>query len=463
MNSVQSSMMIVDDQMAALRNNLRSSFEEFHTKVAAARGKVRKSADSVLEYNKMMGEVEGGMERLGIVEAAARKEYDESKELLMDRRSQAGEIAVKCMEFGLKIAAQNLEVDKLTIDIDNVLSKHVVTPEKKLALLMKKKGKLIKSGYNGLDIYRPNFRKAHEDSKSHFRSFELGDAAAAAGKNTKIIMVVGMTGAGKSLQINNLINFILGVNYDDDFRFKLILEEDEFEDRRKVLGSDSRSLAESMTRFVTSYTLHHQEGFRVPYSLVLIDTPGFADSSGIARDAGTIQTISKFFNDQTINIREISNICLIIQASTAKLTEEQVYVFSAVLDIFGNDVVENISILFTFADAQPPPAQEVVKKAEIPHAEGAVFKFNNSAVYAGRGDASVEFFWKFGFDSLEKYFLHLGKVTPASLDQTKTVLEKREQLQFYLDDLQKKIHDGMDKLKAIESISMDIMTVQVIL
>ena len=121
------------------------------------------------------------------------------------------------------------------------------------------------------------------------------------------------------------------------------------------------------------------------------------------------------------------------------------------------------SILFTFADAQPPPAQEVVKKAEIPHAEGAVFKFNNSAVYAGRGDPSVEFFWKFGFKSLDKYFLHLGKVTPASLDVTKTVLEKRDRLQFYLDDLQKKIHDGMDKLKAIESISMDIMTVQVLL
>ena len=121
------------------------------------------------------------------------------------------------------------------------------------------------------------------------------------------------------------------------------------------------------------------------------------------------------------------------------------------------------SILFTFADAQPPPAAEVVKKAEIPHAEGAVFKFNNSAVYAGcrGGDQSIEFFWKFGFDSLEKYFLHLGRVTPASLDQTKAVLEKRECLQFYLDDLQKKIHDGMDKLKAIESISMEIMTVQV--
>ena len=109
-----------------------------------------------------------------------------------------------------------------------------------LFCLSRKRGKLIKSGHNGLDIFRPNFRKVHEDSKSYFRSFELGDKAAADGRNTKIIMMVGMTGAGKSLQINNLVNFILGVNYDDDFRFKLILEEDEFEDRRKVLGSDSR-------------------------------------------------------------------------------------------------------------------------------------------------------------------------------------------------------------------------------
>ncbi len=103
----------------------------------------------------------------------------------------------------------------------------------------------------------------------------------------------------------------------------------------------------------------------------------------------------------------------------------------------------------------------MVKKAEIPHHHNAVFKFNNSAVYAGRGDLSVEFFWKFGYDSLGKYFQHLGSIVDASLDQTKSVLDKRERLQFYLDHLQKKIHDGMDKLKAIESMSEDIMKIQV--
>ena len=44
-----------------------------------------------------------------------------------------------------------------------------------------------------------------------------------------------------------------------------------------------------MTRYVTSYVMHHQDGFRVDYSVTLIDTPGFADSSGIDTDAVTIQ------------------------------------------------------------------------------------------------------------------------------------------------------------------------------
>ena len=61
-------------------------------------------------------------------------------------------------------------------------------------------------------------------------------------------------------------------------------------------------------------------------------------------------------------INELSCIGLVIQSSIARLTAEQTHVFNAVLNIFGNDVNENISLLFTFADAQAPPALEVVKK-----------------------------------------------------------------------------------------------------
>ena len=120
----------------------------------------------------------------------------------------------------------------------------------------------------------------------------------------------------------------------------------------------------------------------------------------------------------------------------------------------------NCSILFTFADAQPPPAMEVVKKANIPHNNETMFKFNNSAVYASRDDESTGFFWNFGYKSLEKYFDNLGKITPVSLDTTKNVLAYRDWLQYYLERLRLEIDNGMEKLQNIESVNFEIMRLQ---
>ncbi|XP_039598930.1 verrucotoxin subunit beta-like, partial [Polypterus senegalus] len=44
-------------------------------------------------------------------------------------------------------------------------------------------------------------------------------------KPSKTVMVLGATGSGKSTMINGMVNYILGVKWKDDFRFKLIHEE----------------------------------------------------------------------------------------------------------------------------------------------------------------------------------------------------------------------------------------------
>ena len=77
-------------------------------------------------------------------------------------------------------------------------------------------------------------------------------------------MMAGMTGAGKSLMVNNIVNFVYGVNCEDDFRFKLILEADELADRT----DGTTDIADSMTRFVTGYRLNYQKGFRVRYEFL---------------------------------------------------------------------------------------------------------------------------------------------------------------------------------------------------
>ncbi len=268
--------------------------------------------------------------------------------------------------------------------------------------------------------------------------------------------MVGMTGAGKSLMLNNMVNYIYGVSFQDSFRFKLIHEEDEISDRQ-LTGDNSTSHADSMTRWLSSYTLYYKEGSRVPYTLVLIDTPGFGDTRGINFDEDVKKNLNMFFKNKTHPINELSSIGLVIQASQARSTTEQNYIFNAVLNIFGNDVVKNICLLFTFADAHPPTALATVRKEKIPFPEEGIFKFNNSAVYAGINEESNAYFWKFGFDSLEKFFRHIQVVQPASLTLTKEVLKERETLLLRLDGLQKWINDGFEALQSLENTTRAVM------
>ncbi len=120
-------------------------------------------------------------------------------------------------------------------------------------------------------------------------------------------------------------------------------------------------------------------------------------------------------------------------------------------------MTKNICLLFTFADAQTPPALETVRKEKIPFPEEGVFKFNNSAVFAGINDESNAYYWKFGFDSLEKYFRHIQTVEPASLTLTKEVLKERETLHLLLDGLQRMISDGFETLQSIENTTRVVM------
>ncbi|KAL2101474.1 hypothetical protein ACEWY4_003235 [Coilia grayii] len=84
-------------------------------------------------------------------------------------------------------------------------------------------------------------------------------------KKNKVILLLGSTGAGKTTLVNVMINYILGVKWEDRYRFKLIHE------------VTNRTQAESQTSVVTSYELYNQPGFQIPYlpslTLLALETP----------------------------------------------------------------------------------------------------------------------------------------------------------------------------------------------
>ncbi|XP_075954603.1 uncharacterized protein LOC142956753 [Anarhichas minor] len=282
------------------------------------------------------------------------------------------------------------------------------------------------------------------------RRFSFGKESP--GKSNRTIMVLGATGAGKSTLIDGMINYILGVKWEDSYRFKLVDE------------GQVTSQAHSQTSEVTVYKINHQEGFAIDYSLTIVDTPGFGDTRGIERDRKITEQLRNLFSAEH-GVSDIDAVCFVAQASLARLTPTQKYVFDSVLSIFGKDVAENIRILVTFADGQQPPVLEAIRASGVPCPKTNKglpihFKFNNSALFADNtkvtGDDEDEdegfdqMFWNMGTKSMKSFFVALNVIETKSLKMTKEVLRERKQLETSIESLMKQVKLGLAKSEEIK-------------
>ncbi|XP_053279908.1 uncharacterized protein LOC128441827 [Pleuronectes platessa] len=287
------------------------------------------------------------------------------------------------------------------------------------------------------------------------RRFNFGEKSM---ERNRTMILFGASGSGKSTLINGMINYIVGVEWDDDFRFKLIVKD------------QSRSEPERQFPDVTVYKLNHQEGFQIPFSLTIVDITG--DITDIDRDE-VVYMLQDLFSAEE-GVSEIDAVCFVAPASSARLTPKQKYLFDSVLSIFGKDVAENIRILVTFADGQRPPVLEAINAAGNPcpkTTEGLPvhFKFNNSAWFSqnkpcaaesasgedDEGDFS-EMFWNMGIKRMRKFFTALNQMTTKSLTLTNEVLRERQNLESSVQGLQEQVQIGLDKMEEIKETASQL-------
>ena len=259
---------------------------------------------------------------------------------------------------------------------------------------------------------------------------------------TKVLMLVGATGAGKTTLINGMANFITGVNWEENFRFKLI-NEDTAHDQTK-----------SQTKIITAYTFHRDSrSFPLLYNLTVIDTPGFGDTTGLERDKEIVAQIKEFFSMQgEEGIDQLHGIGFVVQAPQARLTAMQRYIYDSILAIFGKDVADNIFLMVTFSDGMHPPVLDAAITAGVPFKK-QYFKFNNSALFARKVKTENEFnkmFWKMGQTSFDQFFKQFSKAQTQSLQISREVLEEREHLEVTIQGLQQQICAGLSKIDEIK-------------
>ena len=336
-----------------------------------------------------------------------------------------------------------LECDEENImDINDIAIGNKIYIEKKEKETKKKKKELAKPIDGSYKIKEDGEITIYKYPSIEFNSSELAEC--------KTIMVVGQTGSGKTTLLNSLVNFIVGIQLDDPIRYIII------EENNGMSGDQSKSQTSDVNAY---YIKRHGE---YP-PLRIIDTPGFGDTRGIEFDKKITKLIKNGFETK---FDSLNAICFVAQSSNARLTPNQKFIFSEIMNLFGNDVAENFVSMLTFCDGKEPQIIAALKSKDsifykiLPHLQNPWYlKFNNSAIFATVKDKFTEMFWELGMDSFKIFLQKLLSLPRKSLQLAKEVLKARESIEITIINLRPKLDAGLTLMesykKQIKAIEMN--------
>ncbi|GAV01308.1 hypothetical protein RvY_12042 [Ramazzottius varieornatus] len=195
-------------------------------------------------------------------------------------------------------------------------------------------------------VYQLKLTEIGCDKVKKIREYRVGPHSQTEVLQEKVVLVMGKTCAGKTTLINGLVNYMLGVKFEDPVRFKLVLEEE----------SD-----------YVHFELSNTKTRRLPLSLLGIDR---IDAVGLAMPSSTI------WMDAT-----------------------QKYRLSTVMSVFEKDISENLFLLLTFADYKTPVALINGVQEELGIKFAGFCKFNNCVLYEPNdhtADVFTRRYWNIG-------------------------------------------------------------------
>ncbi|XP_073719931.1 uncharacterized protein [Misgurnus anguillicaudatus] len=298
---------------------------------------------------------------------------------------------------------------------------------------LKKKNIKIKDGNPAR--YRLKTTTDNLDQSESYRIITFGKRDT--DKAHKIILMVGETGSGKTTLINTMINYICGVQRKDKVWFEITDDQ-----------SNTTSV-HSQTSIITVYGVYIQE---TSVDLTIIDTPGYGDTRGADRDK---EIVVKFHNltKSADGLDEISAVCLVCNSSYTRLSDEQRKIFDSVQSLFGKDIVDNIVLLFTHSTGFPPKnALTAVKEAKIKCAvdeknQPIYFLFDNrqGETLDEEKQTIQDQSWDLSYRGMTEFFKFLDRIKPKTLEMTRDVLKKRQELEPNISDLQLHVQEMKEK------------------
>ena len=250
-----------------------------------------------------------------------------------------------------------------------------------------KEENLISDKNDKISIYKINSIELTEEEK----------------KNDKVILLIGQTGNGKTTLINFLINVLLGIEYDDNFRFKIIVEEKRSDESK------------SNTSGVHSYNLK-VDGYPFP----------------------------------------------IVKETDIRIGSSQQYIYKSILDLFAKDIKSNFVLMMTNSHFEEDPeniellkslnSEESFFKSVIPFLEKPYyFQFENGSLYKKGSKKRFKMDFEESMDNMKEFLNNkLINLKPVKTKNSLNVLVERIQQRLICRNLFNKRQILINKKKILE-------------
>jgi GTP-binding protein EngB required for normal cell division len=298
---------------------------------------------------------------------------------------------------------------------------------------------------NGLDIYV-------------YPEIKLSNEAKDCSSN---IMVIGETGVGKSTWIHCFINFMQGIQIEENNRYYLFDEKKLQEQYEQKYGKKPDGC--SVTDTPAIYNIEPSILFNNP--IRLIDTAGFGDTRGPQYDEKITKDIQELF--ESSEIENLNAICLIFKASETRAHDRAKAVLNKLFSLFGKDIKNNIIIIFTFVDDfnqikalktlkdKSSPFEKILGDIDkLPH-----FGFNNLAYFTSDKESFNKAYENNtkNFAQLLKYIFSLKRI---SLESTREVINSRMHIKNNISNLCGQLNDIMLEINSATFNQMKLLKLQ---